>query len=191
VSPTAGQRKAELLKELDSKFVNPRAHVELAKIYQDEKQLDEAEYHYSTALSFDPVSWPAQAGIVKIKQLKGSRHEAAVAAEVYINQVAASGERSLKLAIAFDLQKLDEYALTCYQQALRLDPESARVYKHIGYFYLDRGDEAQAEKNFVKSFNLDRLQPDVAKELGRLRVTIELPQKAPRDSKASDPKSNL
>ena len=95
-----------------------------------------------------------------------------------MNQVAASAQKSLKLAMAFDQQKLDEQALECYQQAMLLDPEFSETHRQIGYFYLERGDKVQAEKYFVESFNINPFQPDVAEQLGLLGVTIESPQTA-------------
>jgi tetratricopeptide (TPR) repeat protein len=175
---TPQERKEELQELLSSRFVDPKLHLELAVIYLDEQNWEEAKYHYSTAISFDPVCWPAQAGLVKIQKLQGRTVEANAAAEVYMNQVAASAKKSLKLAMAFDQHKLDEQALACYQQALLLDPEFPETHRQIGYFYLERGDKAQAEKYFVESFNLNPFQPDVAEQLGMLGVTIESPQTA-------------
>ena len=173
---TPQERKEELLELINSRFVDPRLHLELAVIYLDEQNWEEAKYHYSAAISFDPVCWPAQAGLVKIQQLQGRTAEANAAAGVYMNQVAASAKKSLKLAMAFDQQKLDEQALLCYQQALLVDPEFPETHRQIAYFYLERGDKAQAEKYFVESFNLNPFQPDVAEQLGLLGVTIESPQ---------------
>lgn len=185
------KRKEELQKLLSSRFVDPKLHLEMAVIYLDEQNWEEAKYHYSAAISFDPVCWPAQAGIVKIQKLQGRTTEANAAAGVYMNQVAASAEKSLKLAIAFDQQKLDEQALACYQQALLLDPEFPETHRQIGYFYLERGDKAQAEKYFVESFNLNPFQPDVAEHLGQLGVTIESPQTAIDEDMLLDENGNV
>lgn len=116
----ADVRKASLLKELDRKFENPDAHFELGELYQAEGQWSKAEYHYNITLSFAPAYRPAQAAMVKVLQDSGKTAKAKVAADIYINQVSGSVEESLKLGLAFQKQQLDEYALTCYQQALVL-----------------------------------------------------------------------
>ncbi|MHC4212890.1 MAG: tetratricopeptide repeat protein [Planctomycetota bacterium] len=191
IDKTAQERKEELKELLSSRFVDSKLHLELAVIYLDEQNWEEAKYHYSTAISFDPVCWPAQAGLVKIQKLQGRNAQANAAAEVYMNQVAASAKKSLKLAMAFDQHKLDEQALACYQQALLLDPEFPEIHRQIGYFYLERGDKAQAEKYFVESFNLNPFQPDVAEQLGQLGVTIESPQTAIDEDMLLDENGNV
>ncbi len=188
---TTQERKEELKELLSSRFVDSKLHLEMAVIYLDEQNWEEAKYHYATAISFDPVCWPAQAGLVKIQKLQGRTVEANAAADVYMNQVAASAKKSLKLAMAFDQHKLDEQALACYQQALRVDPEFPEIHRQIGYFYLERGDKVQAEKYFVESFNLNPFQPDIAEQLGFLGVTIESPQTAIDEDMLLDENGNV
>ena len=188
---TTQERKEELQELLSSRFVDSKLHLEMAVIYLDEQNWEEAKYHFSTAISFDPVCWPAQAGLVKIQKLQGRNAEANAGAVVYMNQVAASAKKSLKLAMAFDKHKLDEQALACYQQALILDPEFPEIHRQIAYFYLERGDKAQAEKYFVESFNLNPFQPDVAEQLGFLDVTIESPQTAIDEEMLLDENGNV
>ena len=171
------QRRASLLGRINRKFEDPDTHFQLGELYQAEGRWDEAEYHYDVALSFDPVYWPAQAARVKVLQASGEPAKAQLAAEIFMNQAAASAERLLQLGRAFQKQDLGKYALACYEHALRLEPKSAKITKQIGYYYLSKGDKARAEEYFRQSFNLDRLQPDVALELGKLEVTIEIPQK--------------
>jgi len=172
------QRRANLLRQLERKFENPKAHSELGRFYLEQGRLDDAEFHYKTALSFDPMFWAARAGIVKVLEAKGLAAEAKQTAELYINEVGASAGRSLRLGRAFQNQQLDGYALACYQQALRLEPDSPEVYKQLGYFYLGRDDKVRAQEYFRRSFELDWNQPDVAYELGRMGTRIEVQGKS-------------
>jgi tetratricopeptide (TPR) repeat protein len=186
VVKTPDEKKAELLKEIDRKFENPDAHFQLGQLYLAEGQWLQAEYHYDRALDFDPVHWPAQAGLVKMYLGSGDAPQAKQYAHTCMNKVAGSADRSLQLAQAFQSQQLDEYALACYQQALRLAPESAQVNKGVGYYYLGKGDKQRAKAYFIRSFKLNRYQPDVAKELGRLGVVMEIPRETKKDTKKPD-----
>jgi tetratricopeptide (TPR) repeat protein len=181
IPPSA--KKAELLKQLERRFENPQAHFELGQLYQAEGLLQKAEYHYNVALGFDPVNAQAQAAMVKLFFDSGDPAKGKTYADVYINQVSGSAVQSLRLAMAFQEVQLDEYALTCYQQALNLAPNSARVNKQIGYYYLSKGDKVRAKEYLVRSFQLDPNQPEVAGELGRLGVEVRIPQRAETASK--------
>jgi len=174
--PTAS-RKADLLQQLERKFENPQAHYELGKLYQAEGLLPKAEYHYNVAMTFDPVLVEAQAAMVKLFLDSGDAAKGKTYADVYINQVSGSAVQSLRLAMAFQEVQLDEYALACYQQALNLAPNSARVNKQMGYYYLSKGDKVRAKEYLVRSFQLDPNQPEVAGELGRLGVEVRIPQR--------------
>jgi tetratricopeptide (TPR) repeat protein len=178
--------KAMLLKQLNRRFEDPDGHFRLGQIYQSEGLWDEAEYHYNVALSFDPVHWAARAAKVKVLQESGDVVKARMAADFYINEVSASAERSLQLGLEFQKQGMGEYALTCYKQALQLAPNSAKVTKQIGYYYLNKGDDARAKEYLIRSFNLDPLQPDVGNLLGQMGVAIEVPKKTKTAAKKLD-----
>ncbi|MEK7996436.1 MAG: hypothetical protein AAB403_21760 [Planctomycetota bacterium] len=167
-----------MLKELERKFENPQAHFELAQLYQAEGLLQKAEYHYNVALSFDPAHVQAQAAMVKLFLESGDAAKGKTYADVYVNQSSGSAVQSLRLAMALQKEELDEYALACYQQALNLAPNSARVNKQIGYYYLSKNDKVRAKEYLVRSFQLDPNQPEVAGELGRLGVEVRIPRKA-------------
>ena len=171
----AEARMANLQKSLDEKFENPEAHFELAQLYQAEGQWAKAEYHYNIALSFDPSMAKAQAAIVKLFLDSGDTAKSQNFADNYIKNASNSEIESLRLAKAFQDQQLDDYALACYQQALKLAPNSAEANKQIAYYYLSRNDKDEAKEYFVRSFQLDPTQADVAGELGRLGVEVKIP----------------
>ena len=171
----AEARMANLQQELEKKFENPEAHYELAKLYQEEGQWAKAEYHYNIALSFDPAKVEAQAAMVKLFIESGDPAKSKNYAETYIRNAGSSETQSLRLGKAFQDQKLDDYALACYQQALKLSPNSAEANKQIAYYYLNKDDKDRAKEYFVRSFQLDPTQPDVAGELGRLGVEVKIP----------------
>jgi len=172
---SAEQKKAELLKQLDQKFENPDAHFELGQLYQAEGQWAKAEYHYNVALGFDPAHRAAQAAMVKGLIRNGNTAKAQQYAKAYMNQVSIEAAATLGLAQEFDKQDLDEYALACYQQALRLAPNSPEVNKQVGYYYLNKDDKTRAKEYLSRSFQLNPNQPDVAGELGRLGVVVKIP----------------
>ena len=171
------KEKADLLRQIDRRFENPDAHYQLGQVYQGEGQWAKAEYQYNTALSFDPAYRRAQAAIVKVLKSSGDEAKAAMSADIYISQVSGSAGESLKLALAFQKEGLDEYALTCYRQALRLAPNSAKVNRQMGYYYLSKGDRERAKDYLSRSFALNPNQPEVAGELGRLGVETRIPRK--------------
>lgn len=182
----AEEKKARLLSQIDRKFENPKAHYELGQLYQADGLWMQAERQYNTALGFDPAHRMAQAAMVKVLIDSGNTDKAEIYAEIYMNQVASSASESLRLALAFQKQELDEYALDCYRQALHLAPNSARINRQIGYYYLSKGESEQAKGYLSRSFQLDPTQSEVAGELGRLGVAVKIPRKIEKDTKKLD-----
>ncbi len=174
-------RKARLQNSLDSKFENPEVHYELAQLYHTEGLWSKAEYHYNIALSFDPANADAQSAMVKLFLDSGDTAKSKNYASTHVNQVSSSDIQSLRLAMAFEKQQLDEYALTCYQQALKLAPDSARINKQMAYYYLGKDDKDRAKEYLVRSFQIDPSQPEVAGELGRLGVEVRIPGRTDKD----------
>jgi tetratricopeptide (TPR) repeat protein len=168
-------RKANIQDSLNQKFENPLAHYELAQIYHTEGNWAKAEYHYNIAMSFDPANADAQASMVKLFMDSSDTAKAKNYADTYVKLAGSSDIQSLRLAKAFEKQQLDEYALTCYQQALNLAPDSARVNTQMAYYYLGKGDKERAKEYLVRSFQLDPTQPVVAGELGKLGVEVKIP----------------
>jgi tetratricopeptide (TPR) repeat protein len=180
------QEKAALLRELDRKFENPDVHFKLGQLYQADKLWIKAEYHYNAALSFNPTLRKAQAAMVKVFLDSGETAKAKTYADIYMNQVTSVAEGSFRLGFAFQKQLLDDYAMACYQQALSLAPNSAKVHRQIGYYYLSKKDKVRAEEYLKRSFQLDPLQPEVAGELGRLGVEVRIPKKLEKQMKKLD-----
>jgi tetratricopeptide (TPR) repeat protein len=180
------QQKADLLKKIERKFENPDAHYELGKLYQEEGLWNQAEYQYNISLGFKPSNRDAQAALVKVMTDSGNQAKASNYSDIFINQAAGSAAELLKLAIAFQKQYLDEQAMTCYQQALRLAPNSAKINRQIGYYYLSKGEKEQARSYLSRSFDLNSDQPEVAGELGRLGVEVKIPRKTEKNTKKLD-----
>jgi len=173
ISDTAQDKeKSELMGQIDRDFENSNAHYKLGQLYQNEGRWSQAQYEYERAISFDPAHRNAQAGMIYVLQAMGDKEKADTTADVYISHTSGSAEESLRLALAFQKEKLDDLALRAYQQALRLAPSSAKVNRQIGYYYLSKGDKVRAKEYLYRSFQLNRKQPDVAGELGRLGVDI-------------------
>jgi tetratricopeptide (TPR) repeat protein len=168
-------RKVNIQNSLEQKFENPVAHYELAQIYHAEGNWADAEYHYNIALSFDPSNADAKVSMVKLFLDSGDTAKSKNYANNYINAAGNSDIQSSRLAMAFEKQQLDEYALTCYQQALNLSPDSARINKQLAHYYLGKGDKERAKEYLVRSFQLDPTQPEVAGELGKLGVEVKIP----------------
>jgi tetratricopeptide (TPR) repeat protein len=171
------QKKNDLLKRIDKKYEDAEAHFELGKIYQSEGMLTQAEREYNLTLNFDPVHREAQAGRVKVLTAMGNKTQAQTSTEFYINQASTSAAGSLKLAMAFQDQGLDELAMRCYRQALNLAPNSAKIHRQIGFYYLARDNKDMAKEYLTRSFQLDPYQEDVGLALGRLGVVVKVPEK--------------
>jgi len=180
------EAKAKLLKEIRRKYENPEAHYELGQLYLADGLWDKAEWEFNVTLGFDPIHRRAQAGIVKSLLASNNRARASLAAEMYMNQASTSAESSLILGQAFQKEQLDEYAMACYRQALGLSPNAAAIHKQIGFYYLAKGDKVRAEEYLRRSFQLDPYQPEVAGELGRLGVIVQIPRKTEKPSKKLD-----
>ncbi|GAG09516.1 unnamed protein product, partial [marine sediment metagenome] len=126
------------------------------------------------------------AAMVKVLADSGDKAKAQLTADIYMNQVSSSAAGSLRLAVAFQKQEMDEYALACYRQALHLAPNSAKIHRQIGYYYLSKGDKVQAQEYLTRSFQLNPNQPEVAGELGRLGIAVKIPRKTEKDTKKLD-----
>lgn len=180
------KEKADLLKDLDRKYENPKAHYELGKLYHSEGLWDKAEWEYNKTLAFDPMHHDAQASIIKLLIDKGDQSRSEVVADMYMSQASISAKHSLLLGRAFQERGLDEYSLACFKQAHNLAPNSVVINKQIGYYYLLKKDNTNAEIYLRRAFELDRSQAEVAGELGRLGVRVEVPKKQPKGLKKLD-----
>ncbi|NLW85011.1 MAG: hypothetical protein GXY41_11520 [Phycisphaerae bacterium] len=187
-------RRAELNEQLARRYENPEAHYELGKIFHQEGNLLRAEQHYNVAMGFDPVHRRAQAAMVRLLKDRQESQRAQITADLYINQAAASPDALMALGRSFQREKLDDLALTSYQRAMALAPNTASIHKQLGYFYLAKNDQVRAEGYFRRSFEIDPNQPDVAAELGRMGVQVTIPPRKAtgflgplRDAVSGDP----
>lgn len=167
--------EAQLLAELDKKFENPQAHYELARLYHRSQNWNKAEYHYNVALGFEPANRAAQAGVVKMNLDRGQTAQAEQFANSYIRQASGAVSEMLRLGWEFEQLGLDAYALRSFRQALDAAPDSPEANRQIGFYYLGKGDQAQAKQYLMRSFQLNPRQPDVAGALGRLGVVVQSP----------------
>ena len=195
VRAAADIHKAELLKELDKKWENPPVHFELGQLYHAAGDYSKAEYYYNIALGFNPAYREVQGAMVKLQLDKGDKPKADWVANGYMTQVASMPEQLLSLGAAFEKCGLDDYALKCYQEALKTAPDSSAVNRQLGYYYLNKNKKDLAKEYFIRSFQLNPDQPDVSGELGRLGVAVRIPEApvSPQDMKqttkpASQPK---
>jgi Tfp pilus assembly protein PilF len=179
-------QKADLQKAIDRKFENTEAHYELAKLYSSDGLFDKAEWHYNIAIGFEPAHHRAQAGLVKLLADSGKAERSKLTAEMYMNQARVSAKSSYLLGQAFQKELLDEYAISCYQQAMTLAPDSAAVHKRIGLYYLSKNDKVRAEEYFRRSFQIDPYQPDISGQLGRMGVEVAVPRKSKQSGEKID-----
>jgi tetratricopeptide (TPR) repeat protein len=177
-------RMAELQKELNQKWENPTAHYGLGQLYHAQGDWSKAEYHYNIAIGFNPAYREVQAAMVKLQLDKGDRLMAEKLANGYITQVVSIPEQVLLLGTAFEKQGLDDYALTCYTKALQATPDSWQVNRQLGYYYLHKNNKDKAKEYFIRSFQLNSSQADIAGELGRLGVAVRIPDAAPKPQPA-------
>lgn len=179
-------RKAELLKKIEKKYESPHSHYKLGKLYYEDGLWNKAEWEFNVALGFDPFNHPAQAAIVNTLVAAKQEDRSKLMAEIYMNQAASSAKSSLLLGQAFQKELLDDHALACYQQALGLAPTSASLHRQIGYYYLSKGNRIRAEESLKRSFQLNPYQAEVAGELGRLGVIVQIPRKTTKNTKSLD-----
>jgi Tfp pilus assembly protein PilF len=178
--------KAQILKQLEGRFEDPDVHYNLGKLYQRDGMWSRAEHEFSTALSFDPAHRESQAARVKVLLQSGDKGKAKILANDYISQASNSAAGSLRLAMGFQKENLDDYALTSYRQALSLAPNSAKVNKQIGYFYMSRNQRDLAKDYLIRSFQLDPTQAEVARELGILGVVVQVRTPSQAEGKKID-----
>jgi tetratricopeptide (TPR) repeat protein len=181
----ADLRMLELKRELDKKWENPTAHYELGQLYHAQGDLSKAEYYYNQALNFNPAYREVQAAMVKLQINKGEKSKSDWLANSYMTQVVSMPEQILALGAAFEKQGLDDYAFKCYTEALKATPDSPAVNRQLGYYYLHKNNKESAKEYFIRSFQLNSNQPDVAGELGRLGVAVRIPETSPKPSPAA------
>lgn len=184
---TPAQKKEQLLESLKRDSEDSQTHFMLGQLYHQDKEWDEAEIQYKLAWQYDPVYWPAQAALIKLELDRGDPGKARNYFDLFmkpilmkqesrqVKQVIEAANNLIDLGVECQQQQLDTYAMECLQKALDIAPNSPITNKYMGYYYLYKNDKAKAKEYFEKSFNLDRLQGDVALELGRLEVPIEYP----------------
>lgn len=163
-------------------FEDAEAQYQLGRIFMTDKLLSRAEYQFSLAISLDPVHRRAQAAHVKVYELMGNKEKSTQLAEIYMRQVNARAEDAMLLGKAFQDEGFDDYALACYERALTLAPDSAILNKQIGFYYLNKGDESRAESYLRRSIQINPYQSDVAGELGKMGVKIEVPRRQTKGS---------
>lgn len=182
----AEKKKKALLRHIDRNFKDSASHFELGELYRNDGLWHTAEREYRIALQFDPAHKEAQAGRVNVLQRVGQQQKAEILQDIYMGRVSESAAGSLRLGLAFQKQNLDDAALACYEQALRLAPDSAKINRQIGYYHLSKGNTDRAMDYLKRSFNINPNQPDVANELGRHGVSIKIPRKKARSAKRLD-----
>jgi uncharacterized protein HemY len=187
VRVAADIRKAELQRELDKKWENPDAHYQIGQLYHAEGDWSKAEWHYNIAIGFNPAHRDSQAALVKLHLDKGDKAKAEWAANSYMTQVASSPEQMLALGVAFEKQGLDDYTFKCYNDALKLAPNSPEVNRQLGYYYLNRNKPDLAKEYFIRSFQQNPSQMDIANELGKLGVAVRIPQAPSSSENLSQP----
>lgn len=184
IRPTKSDKlKQILLNKIEKKYSDSESHYELGKLYYNDGLWNKSEWEFNVALGYDPVHRRAQAAMIKTLLAAGNEQKAKLMADIYMNQAGTSAEASLLLGRAFQRELLDGYALDCYQQALMLAPNSAVLHRQIGYYYLSKGDKVRAEENLRRSFQIDPYQPEVAGELGRMGIVVQIPRKIEKDTK--------
>ena len=167
-------QEARLLEQIERKYESPEAHYELGRLYQGQGRWKKAAFHYNVTRGYDPVHYKAAAGQVKVLMMDGQTVKAKKLAEIFVEQVNYQAPASMMQGRAFQMQMLDDYTLKCYQQAMQLSPENPIIAKRIAYFHLHRKELKLAEQYFKRSFTFDPYQPDVARELGKLGIIVEL-----------------
>ncbi len=180
------QKKEALIKRLDKKFEDAQAHFELGQVYQSEGLWMQAEREYNFALNYDAHHRQAQAGRVKVLMMMGEKEQADVSTEFYVNHASTTAAGSLRLAMAFQEQGLDELAMRCYRQALNLAPNSAKIHRQIGFYYLAKDNKEMAKEYLTRSFQLNPYQEDVGLALGRLGVVVKVPEKTASGKKLDE-----
>ncbi|MBN2019091.1 MAG: tetratricopeptide repeat protein [Sedimentisphaerales bacterium] len=187
VNTASDIRKAELLRQLDKKWENPVTHYELGQLYHAEGDWSKADWYYDQAIGFNPAYRDAQAAKVKMQLDKGDKSKSEYLASMFMTQVVSAPEQLMLLGEAFEKQGLDSYALKCYRDALKAQPDSYKINRQLAYYYLHKNDNEQAKEYFIRSFNMNSNQPDVANELGKLGVAVRSPEPGTSPSKLGQP----
>jgi len=172
---TIPDKESYLLSKLDERFENPNVLCELGRYYQSEGKWEKAEYYFKTALGFDPAHRKTQAAYVNMLVAKGENAKADQTVQRYQRQLVNEPLKLVELAMVLADEKMDVYAISCFDKALQIAPTSFEANKQVGMFYLNRDENTKAKGYLTKSFELNPNQAEVAGALGRLGVVVEVP----------------
>lgn len=181
--PEADRLKQILLNKVEKRYGDSESHYKLGKLYFDDGLWNKSEWEFNVAMGYNPTHRRAQAAMIKTLLAAGNDQKAGLMAEIYMNQAGTAADASLLLGRAFQKELLDDYALECYRQALAMAPNSAVLHRQIGYYHLSKGDKVRAEGSLKRSFQIDPYQPEVAGELGRMGIVVQIPRKIDKNTK--------
>ena len=151
---------AEYKRGQEANADQPAAHLNLAVLYENLRQVDKAEATYKTALGLDERFTPARNNLAMLYDRLGRKEEAQQQLRQAIRHEPGSAQShySLGLLLAEKPESLEEATRTL-AEAARLGPERARIRYNYGLALQRLGLGDAAERELLAA---QRLQPDDA-----------------------------
>jgi tetratricopeptide (TPR) repeat protein len=133
----------------------PAAHLNLAVVATDQRDLDKAQAEYETALRIDPEFLPARINLAMLCNERGERTAAEKEFREVLRLDPKMGEAyySLGLLVAEDEKRLEE-AIGLLAKAAKLIPQNPRVHYNYGLALQKIGRPKEAEEALLAAHRL-------------------------------------
>jgi len=142
------------------------AHTNLAALFTDRGQHDEAITHARAAIAASPRHPPAYLNLGSALQAQGKLEDAAAAYReaVALRPNAALGHFNLGSAL-HAMGRVNE-AIACYERALALDPAMPSAHTNLGFALFDRGQLDAAIAHYRQALEVEPSSPVARTNLG-------------------------
>ena len=141
--------------------------------------LQQAEQLYRQALAADPNHADSWRGLTALLVENGRASEAMQLVQNWRVNMPRSAEPVVELARMYSEAGNRNQATQLLVDALNIDPNNARALKAMGKMREDSGELQLALQNYIRSYQANNLQSDVAEKIAMLQGTIRTTQAIP------------
>ncbi|AFZ45416.1 Tetratricopeptide TPR_1 repeat-containing protein [Halothece sp. PCC 7418] len=149
------------------------AHVELARLFRQQKSQQQAIAHYQKALTIQPQWWQGYRALAQTLQEAGDLGGAAGAYKKAIALAPSQAPLYCELGVVQEQQGKLEQACHSYHQAITLAPKNAVAYNYLGCALAKSYQLAEAIKRLQTAINLDPKKANYHNNLGQVFIRQE------------------
>lgn len=143
----------------------------MARQSKDPSAINQAETLYNQCLDLDPDHTDCYRGLAVLLAETNRKDAAQRLLENWARSNPASAEPRIELARLYHEFGNTETARLHVNQALQNDPHNARAWRVAGFMQEQQGNTLDALAFYQRSYQRDRLQPDLANRIAALQQT--------------------